>query len=77
MSKKFICKIDLSPFETPKFWVNFFQTIISTKMMTLNGIIQHINNELKPYNAKYIYGEPSALEFESEQDYVYFLLRWS
>ncbi len=77
MSKKFICKIDFFSFETPNFWVNFYQTIEPKKMLTISGIIRHINNELKPYNAKYIHGGPSTLEFESEQDYVYFLLRWS
>jgi hypothetical protein len=77
MSKKFIYRIDLFSFETPKFWVNFCQTIEPNIMLTLSGVIQYINNELKPYNAKYIHSGPSKLEFESEQDYVYFLLRWS
>ncbi len=77
MSKKFIYRIDLFSFETPQFWINFYKHIEPKKMLTLSGVVQHINRELKTYNAKYVHGGSSRLEFESEQDYMLFLLRWS
>lgn len=78
MSEKFIYRFDLYSFEAPQFWRNFYKHIEPKKMLNLSALIQHINSELKTYNAKYIHGGPSSrLEFESEQDYVLFLLRWT
>ena len=55
-------------------WENFFFNTIDYKVNTT----ERINQNLKPYRAKLIKnGINPYLEFDTEQDYVMFVLRWS
>lgn len=56
-------------------WKNFFFNTIDYNV----SIIERIDRNLKPYNAKLIRYKDGRhhLEFDKEQDYVMFVLRWS
>ena len=59
--------------ESPKCFQNFLRSIPN------QWSVDSVNQALKPYHAEYAIrkGEGVILEFNSEQDFTFFLLRWS
>ena len=59
--------------DSPKCFQNFLTSIPH------EWSADSVNQALKTYNAEYILrkGEGVVLEFDSEQDYTLFVLRWS
>jgi hypothetical protein len=59
--------------ESPKYFQNFLRSIPN------EWSAEGVNQALTPYHAEYVIrkGEGVILEFNSEQDFTLFLLRWS
>jgi hypothetical protein len=59
--------------ESPQCFRNFLASIPN------QWSADSLNQALKPYNAEYVLrkGEGVVLEFNSEQDFTLFLLRWA
>lgn len=73
-------KFDLGPnmADCPNYWVNFIADI--NKKPGLDVPIRRIQSELKKYNARYRFRGSylcDYIEFESEKDYTFFVLRWA
>lgn len=65
---------------TPPDWFKNFQSSLSLTKSQVPYLI-HINNELKKYNARLVTNNidyyDTQIQFNSEADYTYFLLKWS
>jgi len=59
--------------DSPKCFQNFLRSIPN------QWTADSVNQALKPYNAKYVIRklEGVVLEFDSEQDFTLFVLRWA
>jgi hypothetical protein len=55
---------------------NFIMHYIDLWELEGSGFDRKLDNVLKTYGAKNILGEP-AIEFETEQQALFFILRWS
>lgn len=75
MSEKFIYTID--SYNMPQFWINFLQHTPPSKPVSIHSLTDYINGLLKPYNAVYFQEDKLYIQFETEQDYMFFLLKWS
>lgn len=66
-------------FKPHAWWYNFINYVYDHAHTHVDGWSGYredfIAAELKKFNARYI--EYQGLEFDSEQDYVMFILRWS
>lgn len=62
-------------------WANFFKHVRADRAQPLNG--DTLNHALKEHNAIYYvlrtqdYGYEEFIEFETEEDHTFFLLRWT
>jgi len=76
MTEKFIC---IDNYNLPQFWVNFLQQEVPSKPVGMHNLTDYINDLLKPFNGYYslTYQQYSQIQFESEQDCMLFILRWS
>jgi hypothetical protein len=59
--------------ESPKYFQNFLRS------MPNEWSADSVNQALTPYNAEYVIrkGEGVVLEFDNEQDFTLFVLRWA
>jgi len=72
MNEKFIVHMGIFTNEIPRYWLNFLSSIEPF----IEDWREESNRLLKQYNAVYI-EDPERLIFDSEQDYMLFVLRWS
>ena len=71
MSKKIVVTLGIFTNEIPSYWLNFL-----SNFPFIENWREELNRSLKQYNAVYV-EDPGKLIFDSEQDYMIFLLRWS
>lgn len=71
-------KLELGPnfFNCPKCWQNFMDDIYKNTNPEYDVALLRIQRELKKYNARYRCSY-DYIEFKSEKDLSFFVLRWS
>jgi hypothetical protein len=72
MNEKFVVPMGIFTNEIPSYWLNFLFSLD----LSINDWRKESNRSLKQYNAVYV-EDPERLIFDSEQDYMLFVLRWS
>ena len=72
MNEKFVVPMRIFTNEIPSYWLNF----LSNLTPFIEDWREESNRSLKQYNAVYV-EDPERLIFDSEQDYMLFVLRWS
>lgn len=72
MNEKFVVPMGIFTNEIPKYWLNF----LSNLSPFIEDWREESNRSLKQYNAVYV-EDPERLIFDSEQDYMLFVLKWS
>ncbi len=72
MNEKFVVPMGIFTNEIPSYWLNF----LSNLTPFIEDWREESNRSLKQYNAVYV-EDPERLIFDSEQDYMLFVLRWS
>lgn len=75
MSKKIVVTLGIFTNEIPSYWLNFLSSI-DLSIGAIGDWREESNRALKQYNAVYV-EDPGKLIFDSEQDYMLFVLRWS
>ena len=73
LDKSFIANVSLYTSSCPSYWINFLKNI----PMRRGFSVKHINDALKPFNAEYFHKNEPYIKFSTEEDYVWFLLRWT
>lgn len=67
-----------SNFKIPTWWSGFYEDLRIKYPRGEDRNETNINLELEPYNALWAQGTGTPyVEFDTEQDYVMFVLRWS
>ena len=72
MNEKFVVTVGRFTNEIPSYWLNF----LSNLPPFIEDWREESNRSLKQYNAVYV-EDPERLIFDSEQNYMLFVLRWS
>ena len=72
MNEKFVVPMEIFTNEIPSYWLNFLGNLTPF----IEDWREESNRSLKQYNAVYV-EDPERLIFDSEQDYMLFVLRWS